>query len=399
MKPRGWSVFVLIAALTMVTLPYSAPARAQNTCTLTVQNDTTVYFNPDLSASTQVMPAGVSAMVMGETADQQWIGFDPGVAQAVNLGLTRLRWIPTSAVYTLDGDCSSLPVLMAPPPGLCILTFGQDVTAYTQPDTNSTVYTTLSPNDYAQVAGQLSDGWYAWTDPGAQAGATGTINLRWIQNDLWVQLSGNCDQIPALYPVPPLMTACTLLTSDQGQAYAQPATTAESEPLPGVLVQVLAQTADHWYGYDPGGDLDGAVGVMRLRWIPLGEISQLNGDCTDVPTVDPAPIELSAADAGSSITVHVGDTIAILLPSDPLGSGFQWVEVGQESGANNPAILQMQGAPHFETNGAETVTYQAVGVGQTVVSLAYVDLSTMAPPASNPIQPGTFQIAVTVTIP
>ncbi len=49
-----------------------------------------------------------------------WLGFDPGVAQAANIGVFRLRWMPPGAPVSLDGDCVSVPIEpWVPLPGVC----------------------------------------------------------------------------------------------------------------------------------------------------------------------------------------------------------------------------------------------------------------------------------------
>jgi hypothetical protein len=62
--------------------------------------DLTVYRLP--LAGSEVfgtLPAGQSHEVLARTADG-WVGFDPGIAQAGNTGLARLRWIQLNASLT-----------------------------------------------------------------------------------------------------------------------------------------------------------------------------------------------------------------------------------------------------------------------------------------------------------
>src|SRR5262249_6742443 len=150
---------------------------------------------------------------------------------------------------------------------------------------------------------QNSD-WYAWASPGAQAGTTGTINLRWAQVSDPVQLSGHCENLPSFYPAPLLTGArCTALTNDAANSVDNPDDSGDSQPLVDTQVQILAQSAEGWMGYDPADGQAGAVGVNRLRWIQTSDVAQMNGDCQDVPVVDSQPIELWPEDNEKPISI------------------------------------------------------------------------------------------------
>ncbi len=398
MKRLLASSFVIVTALVVMTVP---PARAQDntppSCTIVANSDVTAYTTADTSAPSITMPAGVQAQVQGQTYDQQWIAFEPGIAQAGNMGLARLRWVPANSDITLSGDCASLPMLNPPPATGCTMVFGGTIPAYTQPDSSAPVFTQLGVTDYALIVGQVSSGWYAMASPGAQAGATGTINLRWIEDDLAVQLTGLCDQLPTFYPVPRLNgEMCTLLTGPNAQTYAAPDAYAAATSLPGMVVQVLAQTSGQWYGYDPGDAQNGAVGVARLRWIPASDVDQLRGDCQHVPAVSPTPIALSFTDDNTTITVHTGDTIVITLPGENPDTGNQWFELPGEMIANDHAVVQMQGSPQFDPGGMITLTYQAVGPGETLIALAYGQKNGMTGSTSVAAQPMSFGVTVRV---
>lgn len=72
-----------------------------------------IYYLPDANSELfSISTAGDdnAGMVLARTEDG-WVGFDPGVAQAENAGLRRLRWIQESDDVTLKGDdCDSVPV-------------------------------------------------------------------------------------------------------------------------------------------------------------------------------------------------------------------------------------------------------------------------------------------------
>ena len=82
----------------------SAPADT-GTCLFTANDAITVYRLPTM-ASDQfgVISSGESYEIQAQTADG-WVGFDPGVAQAGNIGLARNRWILLNA--TVSPSCLS----------------------------------------------------------------------------------------------------------------------------------------------------------------------------------------------------------------------------------------------------------------------------------------------------
>lgn len=87
-------------------------------CTAVANSDVTLYNRPDM-ASTEfgTLSAGETAVMMGQTADG-WLGFDPGVAQAANVGIFRLRWVAPDSDVTLSGGCAALTIYppFLPPP-------------------------------------------------------------------------------------------------------------------------------------------------------------------------------------------------------------------------------------------------------------------------------------------
>ena len=382
--------FLSIVALVLLA---ALPALAQGAtpsapCQVIFNGPVTAYATADLASTATQLSAGDGGMVMGQSPDGAWIAFDPGIAQAGNLGVARARWVQASADISLQGDCASLPPLSPLPASgsFCMMTFGQATPAYQQPDTASPVVTTLTSNDTAMIAGQLASGWYAWSDPGASAGATGTILLHWIAASDQVQLVGACDALPVFYPVPAVSgPVCTILTGNSANTYLKPDPGAQADPLPGMLVQALART-DGWYGYDPAG-APTTVGIDRLRWIQASEADQVNGDCAALPLVDPAPIALTPADDGTAVSLAVGDTITLLLPGSPAEG--QWVL----DETTDSAILQAQGAPTFGPDGdrlggrgAYTFTFQAIAAGPTPLALSFqpapANGATPIPPAA-----------------
>ena len=62
-------------------------------CNLVGFETLTVYRLPDASSDVfGTLPAGEAHQVLAYTADG-WMGFDPGIAQAGNIGLAHHRWV------------------------------------------------------------------------------------------------------------------------------------------------------------------------------------------------------------------------------------------------------------------------------------------------------------------
>ena len=66
---------------------------AQEACVVTAVEAVTAYMRPDGEVFA-TLEAGMSVEAVTRTLDG-WYGFDPGIAQAPNQGLDRLRWLPT----------------------------------------------------------------------------------------------------------------------------------------------------------------------------------------------------------------------------------------------------------------------------------------------------------------
>jgi hypothetical protein len=62
-------------------------------CIFTANVDVAAYRLPDwTSAHFGTIPAGETHEVLARTSDG-WLGFDPGIAQAGNIGLAHHRWV------------------------------------------------------------------------------------------------------------------------------------------------------------------------------------------------------------------------------------------------------------------------------------------------------------------
>jgi hypothetical protein len=96
MKTNKTLILILIAlAISLV-----AAGCESEPCTCTVNYQIDVYRVPDASADVWgVDHAGQSHVILARTADG-WIGIDPGVAQAPNVGLARYRYFQLNAIVS-----------------------------------------------------------------------------------------------------------------------------------------------------------------------------------------------------------------------------------------------------------------------------------------------------------
>lgn len=165
-------------------------------CDMVAEGEVTVYQRPSAVATVfGSMPAGSRVTVEGKTADG-WLGFDPGVAQAANVGVFRLRWIHESSAIRLEGPCDGLAELVGPPPGFCFTMSMDEVQVYAELDVSSKVRATMVPGDYAAVSAMTKDGW-AKVD--LSVGNTGLHLSGWMQG-VNLNLNGPCDDLPTIEP-------------------------------------------------------------------------------------------------------------------------------------------------------------------------------------------------------
>ena len=162
-------------------------------CVATAPSDVTIYERPSFEADVfSTLSAGETTELHGET-DGGWLGFDPGIAQAANIGPFRLRWIHQGEV-TLSGDCSSLPEFWAPPPGICFDMPMEDVDVHTSPDASSAVLVVLHVEEFAAVIGVSGTGW-AKVD--LAPGNTGSTVVGWVEENT-MNMNGPCDSLPTV---------------------------------------------------------------------------------------------------------------------------------------------------------------------------------------------------------
>jgi hypothetical protein len=129
-------------------------------CTLVANSDVTLYDRPDANANQfGVLSAGEKAILGGQT-QTGWMGFDPGVAQAANVGVFRLRWLAPGSDVTQSGSCDTLPMYSPISPTACYEMAMADTPIYDQPMETAVTITTLPSGSYTAVIGKNDQGWY-----------------------------------------------------------------------------------------------------------------------------------------------------------------------------------------------------------------------------------------------
>ena len=153
----------------------------------------TTYTRPsyeaDVFSTVGLPPVGIGA----RTADG-WLGFDPAKAQAANIGIFRLRWIPPGAQITLSGDCASVPVPdWVPAPGYCYEMVMEPVQVHVAPGESWSVVGTLDVGDFAAIMGTTASGWLL-----VDGSVANTPNVIGYIAESAANVNGPCDTIPTV---------------------------------------------------------------------------------------------------------------------------------------------------------------------------------------------------------
>ncbi len=181
------------ATFTPTFAPIYTPSRG--TCEIVADESVAVFERPSIASGLfGTLDPGDRMPAAAYTADG-WFGFDPGVAQAANVGVFRNRWVPWGADFHLEGACATLPRVVGPPAGICFLMASTDTPVYASADVSSAVIATLHLGDYAKAIGRAQ----GWFKVDLTAGSAGIHAEGWITEDL-ANLNGPCDALPAMTP-------------------------------------------------------------------------------------------------------------------------------------------------------------------------------------------------------
>ncbi len=166
-------------------------------CTMTATKIATAYMRPSAEASVfGTVPAGEVEVLGGRTAEG-WLGFDPGVAQAPNVGPFRLRWLAPGSPVVLGGGCAHLPLWPTLPPRTCFTMAEAQVSVYQVPGLTSPAVTQMSFGDYLQVTARAVSGSQVWLRVQSPLGTLPAGTAGWLpQAD--VNFNGDCDRLPVV---------------------------------------------------------------------------------------------------------------------------------------------------------------------------------------------------------
>jgi hypothetical protein len=165
-------------------------------CKLKAISEVTAYNRPSLEAEVfATMPLDTPFYVEARTEDG-WIGFDPAYAQAGHIGLFHHRWVQETRDLTFEGDCSDIPLVVGPPPGVCLTMPMGYVPIYDEPDTSSQVAIILQPEDFVEVIGKTEDNWI-WVN--LSVGNIELAGMGWVVDDHVIPM-GPCTDLPIATP-------------------------------------------------------------------------------------------------------------------------------------------------------------------------------------------------------
>ena len=169
-------------------------------CNLQATSPVTVYSRPSTDASVfgTITPQDTNTLIGAQT-DNGWFGFEPGVAQAPNVGPFRLRYVQRGGPFTLEGDCGNLPTVTALPANTCFVMADNDMPVQASPTTSSLLLLTMHYGDYAAAIGKKgTTAASSWIKLDGTQGsvASGSFEVGWVQQNL-VNFNGtNCGNLP-----------------------------------------------------------------------------------------------------------------------------------------------------------------------------------------------------------
>jgi hypothetical protein len=183
------------ATVTLTPNPTDTPfPSGVGACQATSTAAISIYSRPSLPSEVfSTITLSLPVDITSRSADG-WLGFDPGVAQAANIGVFRLRWIPPGVGSSLTGDCSAIPVEpWVPEPGVCYEMVMGLVDVHAAADTASAVNGTLEVGDFAAVLGMTAGGWVS-----VDGNLANTPGVSGFIPETELNVNGPCDALPVI---------------------------------------------------------------------------------------------------------------------------------------------------------------------------------------------------------
>ncbi len=161
-------------------------------CVIKVKAETEALTRSDaLSEVFGVVKAGDTLLASGWTLDG-FIGFEPGVAQAPNVGPFRLRWFAPGSPLEFGGNCAGLQQFPNVSARTCFAMAQSNVPVYKSENVTSSEVARMGLGDYVEVVvspDQMGTGWLEVISP------EGTLasGIRGYIRSGEVSLNGPCD--------------------------------------------------------------------------------------------------------------------------------------------------------------------------------------------------------------
>jgi len=196
----GWRIAQVIDNSIATPVPTPLPTTTTAACTLVANSDIPLYYRPAVSSGEfGTLTAGEKVVPGGQTTTG-WLGFDPAVAQAANMGIFRLRWLAPRSDISLSGSCDTLPVYPEISPTACYEMAMADTPIYDQPMDTAATIATLAAGSYTAVTGKSDQGWFQvnlgdGSLAGSHSGQTG-----WIAPDAGNFNGQSCSNLPVVNP-------------------------------------------------------------------------------------------------------------------------------------------------------------------------------------------------------
>ena len=150
---------LLASCMPTATVTPSQTPSPSGPCDLSFVNPVAIYNRASAAADVfGTVGPGETFQPSAKTADG-FYGFEPGDAQAGNVGLFRLRWVLKTIDVTTSTGCTNLPTVVAPIAGICYAMMIEDTPIFSSPDTTSALVTTMHMNDYAMITAH-NPGWF-----------------------------------------------------------------------------------------------------------------------------------------------------------------------------------------------------------------------------------------------
>lgn len=167
-------------------------------CVVKARPSVKIYMRPSLQADVFGEASDIEDIRITARTEEGWLGFEPGVAQAPNVGPFRLRYLPPNGDYEKTGECGRLPLVATVAPDTCyVMTHTDTTNVYRTPEAGAEVVTTIPAMDYVPATGRRGSEANQWIRVDARSKGGIPFPLTgWISSDE-VDFNGRtCDALP-----------------------------------------------------------------------------------------------------------------------------------------------------------------------------------------------------------